>query len=103
MPYSHPEFIAPEAFLQHDCRTIYHTYRDDEVEGGVMTYTFTTSEDDRDIDWRFDVRELPAWKADPFPLLPRDSKSPETFFEDEVAHIRHIVKKAIEAGEIRFP
>ena len=103
MPYSHPELIAPEVFLQHDGRTIYHTYRDDEVEGGVMTYTFTTSKDDQNIDWHFDVRELPSWKAEEFPLMPGDYDVPEHFFEDEARHIRNIVERAVEAGEIRFP
>lgn len=103
MPYSHPEFIAPDAFLQHAGKTIYHTYRDGEVEGGVMTYTFTTSKNDRDIDWHFDVRELHSWQGEEFPMMPADYDVPEHFFEDEARHIRNIVERGVEAGEIRFP
>ena len=103
MPYSAQRLIKPEPYLRHRSRVIYHTYRDDAVEGGTLTYHFTASTDDTDIAWRFDVRELASWQADPFPALPRDHKTPETFFEDEAKHIRAIIKKAIEAGEIRFP
>lgn len=103
MPYQHPDFISPLVCLQYQGKNICHTYRDDELEGGELTYSFTASKDDREVDWQFDVRELPAWKADPFPLIPREYKTPETFFEDEAKRIRVIITKAIEAGEIRFP
>lgn len=103
MPFTPPRLIKPKKFLQHKGRSIYHTYRDDELEGGTLTFTYTTSLDDTDIDWQFDVRELPAWARSPFPSSPLDYKGPKgTFTSEELRHIRKVIKQAIDSGEIPF-
>ena len=104
MPFAPRRLIKPKKFLQHKGRAIYHTYRDDEVEGGTLTYTYTTSLDDMDIAWQFDVRELPVWSRSPFPSTPLDYRGPKgTFTTEKLRHIRAIIKQAIDAGEITFP
>lgn len=102
MPYAPRKFIKPEVFLRHRGRIIYHAYRNDEMEGGRLAYSFTAAPDDLDFDWRFDIRELAVWRDDPFPATPQGYPSPDTFWDDESRHIRKLVKRAIDAGEINF-
>lgn len=53
-------YVAPEIVLTHNGVTIYHTYKNDEIEQGPSDYWFTLDPDDTEIDGetRFDVREL---------------------------------------------
>jgi hypothetical protein len=103
MPYAPRKIVKPEIFLRHNGRIIYHTYRNDEMEEGPLTFSFTTSTDDFDFEWRFDVRELPSWLADPFPSSPLDYIGPsDSFIDEEHRHIRKIIKRAIDTGEITF-
>jgi len=99
MPYTPRQLIAPEIVLHHLDVTIYHTYRNDELESGALTYSFTTHPDDLDVTHHFDVRELAVWKADPF-VVPTTREKRKSWTTDEDQHIRKILVQGIESGEI---
>jgi hypothetical protein len=56
MPYR-TVWEDPEVYLEHNGVTVYHTYKDDEVEQGPRTYYFVTNISDSE-DEAFDVREF---------------------------------------------
>ena len=53
------QWVDPAVFTRHRGITIYHTYTDMEATSGAARFCFTTSENDGDPRWYFDVRELP--------------------------------------------
>lgn len=109
MPYK-TEWVEPEIALQHYDVTIYHLYKDDEIEQGPRTFTFSTSEvgmDQDDGGGEFDVRDLPNWCEMPHPpfLLGGDDtkENREAWVghaEKLDAHILQVIKDAIIAGYI---
>jgi len=56
MPY---RWVPASVFLEHRGVTVYHVYKDDDVEQGVRQYWFGVREDCSDSDDAFDVRLLP--------------------------------------------
>ena len=99
MPYTPQDNIPPEVALQHAGTTIYHLYRNGELEGGMMTYWFTTNPDDLDVDGQFDVRELNAWQKHPFPPY-AEYADKARHSEEETKHILEALKTAIDSGEL---
>lgn len=99
MPYTPQDTIPPEVALQHAGTTIYHLYRNGELEGGRMTYWFTTNPDDLDVVGQFDVRELNAWQKH---RLPPHADYPDKarYWEDEAKHILEVIKTAIDSSEL---
>lgn len=106
MPYI-STFVSPKKFMSFKGVKVYHTYKDDEMENGPKTYSFTFNADaDGEV---FDVRELSTWVEPPHPpYLSGDDNTPENqatwdkYFEDEVEEkaIQKAIKKAILKGEI---
>lgn len=88
MPYQ-SVFVPAEVFTEHNGVTIYHVYKNDDVEQGARTYSYAITEDgsDSDPDWggTFDVRDLPAWR-EPIhhPDLPFDEV--RTRLDDAILH-----------------
>jgi len=56
MPY---RWVPASVFLEHRGVTVYHVYKDDDVEQGARQYWFGVREDCSDSDDAFDVRSLP--------------------------------------------
>lgn len=72
------EWVPPEEFVSHKGISIFHVYKDDEMQNGPREFWYTTSENDGEgSGFEFDVRNLPDY----------DSSDHEG-----------TVKKAIEAG-----
>lgn len=99
MPYAPRQIVPPAVALVYRGLTIYHTYRDDELEAGALTYQFTTNLNDMDINLQFDVRELPEWIADPF-QIPTTPLAQKTWSQDEDRHILKVLRSAIDDGSI---
>lgn len=99
MPYTPQDAIPPEVALQHAGTTIYQLYRNDELEGGRMTYWFTTNPDDLDVSGQFDVRELNAWQKHSFPPHAEHADKAR-YSEDEAKHILDVLKIAIDSDEL---
>jgi hypothetical protein len=59
MPYTTPEWVEPEVALEYNGVTIYHVYKNDELDIR-LTYWFTTSWEEREHA-DFDVRDIPGW------------------------------------------
>lgn len=62
MPYS-TEWVEPEELLTHKGVTVWHTYKDEDVEQGPSGYWFTlepTEGYEGDELWVFDFRDLHA-------------------------------------------
>ena len=71
-------WTPPEEFLTHKDVTIYHVYKDDDMDQGARDFWYTTCESGGEgSEYEFDVRELPDY--------------------DEADHAG-TVKAAIEAG-----
>jgi hypothetical protein len=102
MPFAPRQILPPEVALTHQGITVFHTYRNDEIESGKLTYQFTVIPDDMVMEGRFDVRELPEWLQDPF-LIPVTAQAKKTWSEDEDQHIRLILSRAIESGSLAPP
>ena len=91
MPYqSENTIIPPETAVSHQGVSVYHTYRSGEAEEGHRTFWFTLNSDDLIEPDHFDVRTLSPWSE---PLEGAD--------EDE--HIKTVLRRAIEAGELASP
>ena len=63
MPYK-TVWVEPEVFLEHNGVTVYHTYKDDDIEQGADRYWFTLREDGGEDEGAFDIRYV-----DPLGLL----------------------------------
>ncbi|MEW6770116.1 MAG: hypothetical protein AB1330_01805 [Bacillota bacterium] len=56
MPYG---WVEPDIFLEHGGVTIYHVYKDDEIDNVIREYWYTWREDGGELTpWRFDVRDI---------------------------------------------
>ena len=68
MPYRSIAVKAP-LFMKHKGNNIYHVYRRDDADSGVLRqYAYTLdpvngSDDETDGKVTFDARDLPTWKA----------------------------------------
>ncbi len=51
------EYVPAEVYLKHNDVTVYHVYKDNDVENGIREYWFDTAEDSDD-DNGFDVRDI---------------------------------------------
>lgn len=89
MPYR-TEWQEPEVFLEHNGVTVYHTYKDDDIEQGPRTYWFVTGKHEGE-DEAFDVRDLET------PSRDRLYGHTESLSEA----IRAILREAIDAGLIQ--
>ena len=66
MPYK-TIWVEPEVFLEHSGVTVYHTYKDDDIEQGASWYWFRLDQEEND-EGEFDIRDL-----DPLGLLRNNS------------------------------
>jgi len=61
MPFS-SEWVPPEEYMSHAGVTVYHVYKDDDVEQGARTYWYTVNPEGGDNDDEeegvFDIREF---------------------------------------------
>lgn len=62
MPYK-TVWVEPEVFLEHNGVTVYHTYKDDDVDQGTDWYWFRLDQEEDD-EGMFDIRDV-----DPLGLL----------------------------------
>ena len=56
MPYK-PIWVEPEVFLEHNGVTVYHTYRDDDIDQGANWYWFRLDQEEND-EGKFYIRDL---------------------------------------------
>ena len=63
MPYK-TIWVEPEVFFEHNGVTVYHTYRDDDIDQGANWFWFTLREDGGEDKGAFDIRDV-----DPLNLL----------------------------------
>ena len=63
MPYK-TVWVEPEVFLEHNGVTVYHTYKDDDIDQGANWYWFTLQELGSECEGAFDIRDV-----DPLDLL----------------------------------
>jgi hypothetical protein len=93
MPYQ-SEWVDPEVAVEHNDKSVYHVYCDNDFEQGPRTYWFTTDPvlgDDDGPPFVFDIREIfPAAK-----YLPADDRRDDA--------ILNLVRAAIDAGKLTFP
>ena len=57
MPYK-TIWVEPEVFLEHNGVTVYHTYRDDDIDQGANWFLFTLREDGGEDKDAFDIRDV---------------------------------------------
>lgn len=112
MPYK-TEWIDPELFLEHEGVKIFHTYKDCDWANHILTYWYTTNEDDSNEVCQFDVRGIRLHVFDPMtapdseittiPLnkIPAYREMKATSARDENDIIAEIVRKAIEQGLLK--
>lgn len=92
MPYTH-EWVDPEVALEYKGCKIYHVYKHDEIDN-KLTYWFTTdpeAESEGDP-YSFDIRNI-----DDNPALRSG------FLRSGTNVVEQALKKAIDAGKIKFP
>jgi hypothetical protein len=96
MPWN-TEWIEPEVAVEHNGRTVWHTYKGDDVDSGRRTYCFTTSKACGERSQKcgpncphvFDIRELYREANELDYLTCREP-------------IRKLVKRAIDDGKLHF-
>lgn len=89
MPYEY-KWVDPELAVEHQGVQVFHCYKDDEINQGRRTYSFTTdSSGDEAEDPAFDVRDLPNWRPQEQP------------FNDDTEHVLKTLRAAIELGYIK--
>lgn len=79
MPYA---WVEPELFISHNGVSVYHTYKDENMDAGRLEYHYTTDIGEQSS-YEFDIRDLPSYR-------PKTKHS-------------KIIKRAIEMGEIKNP
>jgi hypothetical protein len=95
---------------------VYHVYKDDDIEQGPRTYSFSldayNSEYDGEEGMNFDVRELPNWTEPPRPdfislddpprLREEKDAAWKVYHQNQVEakHIRKIIREAVKLGYI---
>lgn len=92
MPYE-TVWTDPEVYVTHKGVTVYHLYKNDDIEQGARTYSFTLHPQAGEADWGvfpntplFDVRDLPGFTDGPW--------------NERAGIIREFVIAAIDAGII---
>lgn len=114
MPYT-SEWVAPEKLLKHKGVTVYHTYKDDEIDQSQRWYHFVTDESDgEDGDSAFDVRDLSTWtELPPLPTIDVGMTVKQVrqiekqllklgdYWRRHFNHCQAVIKAAIEKGEIK--
>jgi hypothetical protein len=120
MPYE-THWVEPALFLEHASIKIWRTYKDDDIEQGHRTYSFTRSERCGDYSCDcpgggcsnvFDVRDLPNW-VDERPPFIQSGLAVEDVARLEAAwkkyqvteddRIRQAIRAAIEAAHLAKP
>lgn len=87
MPYE-SRWVKPEILLRHKGVTVYHVYKDDEIQSGVRFFHYTTNLDGSESDeTTFDVRDIPGFDVK---LLPQ----PE-FFNGVAAFLTEKINEKI--------
>ena len=84
--------VPPEVALEHAGKTIYHSYKDGDIDGR-MTYWFNTDFAEGE-EFEFDVRELKAWHA---------VEDLREQFGPLLGDLQQVLRCAIDDGEIVFP
>ena len=104
MPYRSVSVKAP-LFMRHGGTKVYHVYRHDDADSGVLRqYAYTLdpvdgSDDDQDGKVTFDVRELSTWREPEHPpFLCGDGDTPENRRAWERHHADGVEEKAIKAA-----
>lgn len=86
MPYT-SAFVPAEVFMEHNGVTIYHVYKNDDMNQGARWYLYATTDHgwdaENDQDGEFDVHDLPTW--------------PEGG-SDDLDVIRQVIAEAIDVG-----
>jgi hypothetical protein len=105
MPYE-IKWVPPEVFIEHAGVTVYHTYKDQQLESGPRSYYFTLSKQCGEEECEcpeeanrlihrcknvFDVRDLPTWEPTR-KLVPIEEKA-----------IRIAILNAIYQGILKAP
>ena len=114
MPYrSIP--VKPPLFMTRKGVRIYHVYRHDDADGGVLRqYAYTLdpvngSDDETDGKVTFDVRKLSTWQAPPHPTFlsgdgdtPANRKAWDDHHKNGVEEqaVKAAIRAAIDKGEI---
>lgn len=103
MPYK-TVYVKPKVFLRFRGVTIYHTYKDDEIDNGPSTFWFAQ---DHDEGIGFDVRELETWREPPHPPFlcgkhdtEENRKAWDQYHKSgsETTAIRKAIREAIKKG-----
>lgn len=108
MPFR-TEWVDPDIALTHKGVTLWHLYKDDDIENGPRTYTFALdpTEDSYEVGG-IDVQSLPNWTEPPHPpyMDAEGDNSPENeaawrhYHADRIEdkHILAALKQAIDQG-----
>lgn len=89
MPWK-KEWVDPEVFMIHNGVTIYKTYEDKDWYD-VNEWYFTTSSDENESQYEFDVTQLPGFEPK------------ETWWNAEMGDIIHAIQDAIDKELIKAP
>jgi hypothetical protein len=109
MPYK-TVWIQPQQFTTHDSITVFHTYREDDIDAGLQRYWFTVASACSPLQSAcqtrppcphvFDVRTLSTWLPPTPPREPATEMSWQKFHDSEHAAIRRALELAIRSGEL---
>jgi hypothetical protein len=108
-------YVEPEVFLRFRGVTVYHTYKNDDINQGTRTYSFTLSRDCAEDSCScerapcknlFDVRGLPNWSEPPHPPfltaanIAANQKAWARYHANrtEEKHIRRVLREATRQG-----
>lgn len=89
-------WVQAEVFMQHNDVTVYHAYKDDDMNNGRLQYGFTVSYTD-DEAGHFDVRELET------PSRPLLGQTPTTMSADMAAEQRQQLAKQWDEWHTKEP
>ena len=107
-------YAKPEVFLRRKGVTVYHVYKDDEMENPPRDCIYTTDPEeggdyDDDTKRTFDVRELSTWARPACPPYltgkddtPRNRRAWERHHTDRVEEkaMKKAIRDAVDKGEI---
>lgn len=110
MPFR-SEWVGPEVALEHGGVTLWHIYKDDDIEKGPRTWSFALHPtEDNDEEGGIDVKELPNWTEPPHPPYmgvggdnaPENEDAWRRYHEDDIEakHILAALKEAIDRGAL---
>ncbi|MDE2104551.1 MAG: hypothetical protein KGL39_45370 [Patescibacteria group bacterium] len=110
MPYE-TRWVAPKRALKHQNVSLYHVYKNDNVEEMILGEFYTTNPNGDDN--QFDVRKLSTWTEPPHPPFTNTAKNVRDLARLELAwkkyhaagteqkHIFKVLRRAIEKGELK--